>query len=74
MISISMCYSNTTIINIYSIYRKLSIKIIVNGGGYRITTEYTLGEYALCQVICSIRGVLSTWGWIKIKKKVSNTK
>jgi hypothetical protein len=29
----------------------------------------TLGEYALCQVICSIRGVmLSTWGWIKRKK------
>jgi hypothetical protein len=32
-----MCYNNTTIVNMYLIYRKLIYKIIVNGGGYRIT-------------------------------------
>ena len=42
-INILMCYSNTTIVNIYSLYRKLVYKIIVNGGGYRIT--YYVADY-----------------------------
>ena len=37
MANILMCYSNTTIVNMYSLYGKLVYKIIVNGGGYRIT-------------------------------------
>ena len=37
MVNILMCYSNTTIVNMYSLYRKLVYKIIVNGGGYRLT-------------------------------------
>jgi hypothetical protein len=37
MVNIPMWYSNTTIVNVYSIYCKLVYKIIVNGGGYRIT-------------------------------------
>ena len=37
MINISMCYSNSTIVNMYWHYRKLVYKIIVNGGGYGIT-------------------------------------
>jgi hypothetical protein len=36
-VNIHICYSNTTIVNMYSIYRKLVYKIIVKGGGYRIT-------------------------------------
>ena len=37
MVNILICYSNPTIINMYWHYRKLVYKIIVNGGGYRIT-------------------------------------
>ena len=36
-VNILMCYSNTTIVNMYSLYRKLVYKIIINRGGYRIT-------------------------------------
>ena len=36
-LNILMCYSNPTIVNMYRHYRKLVYKIIVNGGGYRIT-------------------------------------
>jgi hypothetical protein len=36
-VNIHICYSNTTTVNMYSIYRKLVYKIIVKGGGYRIT-------------------------------------
>jgi len=38
-----MCYSNSTIVNMYTYYRKLIYKIIVNGGGYRIT--YFVASY-----------------------------
>jgi hypothetical protein len=38
-----MCYSNSTIVNIYWHCRKLVYKIIVNGGGYRIT--YSVASY-----------------------------
>jgi hypothetical protein len=38
-----MCYSNPTIVNMYWYYRKLVYKIIVNGGGYRIT--YFVADY-----------------------------
>jgi hypothetical protein len=37
MVNILMCYSNSTIVNIYWHCRKLVYKIIVNGGSYRIT-------------------------------------
>ena len=37
MVNIPMYYSNPTIVNMYWHYRKLVYKIIVNGGGYRIT-------------------------------------
>jgi hypothetical protein len=40
-----MCYSNTTIVNMYSLYRKLVYKIIVNRGGYRIT--YSVAGYRI---------------------------
>ena len=36
-VNILICYTNTTIVNMYSLYRKLVYKIIVNEGGYRIT-------------------------------------
>ena len=36
-VNILMCYSNVTIVNMYSLYRKLVYKIIINRGGYRIT-------------------------------------
>ena len=42
-VNILMCYSNPTIINIYTYYRKLVYKIIVNGGDYRIT--YFVASY-----------------------------
>ena len=32
-----MCYSNPTIVNMYTYYCKLVYKIIVNGDGYKIT-------------------------------------
>ena len=35
-VNISMCYSNPTIVNMYTYYCKLVYKIILNGGGYRI--------------------------------------
>jgi hypothetical protein len=41
IVNISMCYSNSTIVNIY--YRKLVYKIIVNRGGYKIT--YFVASY-----------------------------
>ena len=42
-----MCYSNPTIVNMYIYYCKFVYKIIVNGGGYRIT--YFIGRDAcLC--------------------------
>ena len=37
MVNILMYYSNTPIVNMYSLYRKLVYKIIVNRCGYRIT-------------------------------------
>ena len=37
LVNIPMCYNNPTIVNTYWHYRKLVYKIIVNGGGYRIT-------------------------------------
>ena len=37
MVNISMGYSNPTIVDMYWHYGKLVYKIIVNGGGYRIT-------------------------------------
>jgi len=42
-VNIPMCYSNIIIVNMYSLYRKLSIKNIVNGGGYKIT--YSIASY-----------------------------
>jgi hypothetical protein len=42
-VNIHKCYNNTTIVNMYSHYHKLSIKIIVNEGGYRIT--YSIASY-----------------------------
>ena len=42
-VNILMCYSKTTIVNIYSLYRKLVYKIIVNRGGYRII--YSVAGY-----------------------------
>jgi hypothetical protein len=43
MVNILMCYSNSTIVNIYWHYRKLVYKIIVNRGGYKIT--YFVASY-----------------------------
>jgi hypothetical protein len=37
MVNILMCYSNSTIVNIYWYYHKLVYKIIVNRSGYKIT-------------------------------------
>jgi hypothetical protein len=37
MVNIPMCYSNSTIVNIYWHCRKLVYKIVVNRGGYKIT-------------------------------------
>ena len=37
MVNTPMCYSNPTIVNMYWHYRKFVYKIIINGGGYRIT-------------------------------------
>ena len=37
MVNILMCYNNTTIVNMYSLYGKLVYKIIVNRDDYRIT-------------------------------------
>ena len=45
MVNILMCYSNPTIVNMYWYYRKLVYKIIVNGGGYRIT--YFIAGYLI---------------------------
>jgi hypothetical protein len=36
-VNIPMCYSNPIIVNMYWHYRKLVYKIIINGGGYKIT-------------------------------------
>jgi hypothetical protein len=43
MVNIPMCYSNSTIVNIYWHCRKLIYKIIVNRGGYKIT--YFIASY-----------------------------
>jgi hypothetical protein len=43
MVNIPMCYSNSTIVNIYWHCRKLVYKIIVNKGGYKIT--YFVASY-----------------------------
>jgi hypothetical protein len=43
MVNILMCYSNSTIVNIYWHCRKLVYKIIVNRGGYKIT--YFVASY-----------------------------
>jgi hypothetical protein len=43
MVNTLMCYSNSTIVNIYWHCHKLVYKIIVNGGGYRIT--YSVASY-----------------------------
>ena len=43
MVNISMCYSNPTIVNMYTYYRKLEYEIMVNGGGYGIT--YFVASY-----------------------------
>jgi hypothetical protein len=43
MVNIHMCYSNSTIVNIYWQCRKLVYKIIVNSGGYKIT--YFIASY-----------------------------
>ena len=37
IVNIPMCYSNPTIVNMYWHYCKLVYKIIINGGGYKIT-------------------------------------
>jgi len=42
-VNILMCYNNPTIVNMYTYYRKLVYKIIVNGGGYRI--PYFIASY-----------------------------
>jgi hypothetical protein len=42
-VDIPMCYSNSTIVNIYWYYRKLVYKISVNRGGYKIT--YFIASY-----------------------------
>jgi hypothetical protein len=43
MVDIPMCYSNSTIVNIYWYCCKLVYKIIVNRGGYKIT--YFVASY-----------------------------
>jgi hypothetical protein len=43
MVNILMCYSNSTIVNIYWHCRKLVYKIIVNRGGYKI--NYFIASY-----------------------------
>ena len=43
MVNILMCYSNPTTVNMYTYYCKLVYKVIVNGGGYRIT--YFVANY-----------------------------
>ena len=43
MVNIPVCYSNPTIVNMYWHYGKLVYKIMVNGGGYRIT--YSVAGY-----------------------------
>jgi hypothetical protein len=43
MVNILMCYSTSTIVNIYRYCRKLVYKIIVNRGGHKIT--YFVASY-----------------------------
>jgi hypothetical protein len=43
IVNISMCYSNSSIVNIYWYCRKLVYKIIVNRGSYKIT--YFVASY-----------------------------
>ena len=61
MVNISMCYSNQTIINMYWHYRKLVYKIIVNGGGYRITyfvagywNNYPVASYKITYSVATL--------------------
>jgi hypothetical protein len=58
MVNIHMCYSNSTIINIYWHCRKLVYKIIVNRGGYKITYFVALESY---QVSLKIYIDLISW-------------
>ena len=51
MVNIAMCYSNPAVINMYWYYRKLVYKIIVNGGGYRIT--YFVAGYWIYSIYIS---------------------
>jgi hypothetical protein len=43
MVNIPMCYSNSTIVNIYWHCHKLVYKTIINRGGYKIT--YFVASY-----------------------------
>jgi hypothetical protein len=61
MVNIPICYSNSTIVNIYWHCRKLVYKIIVNRGGYKITyfiatIEYTLPIYSDVRVYAPSEG------------------
>jgi hypothetical protein len=49
MVNISMCYSNSTIVNIYWYCRKLVYKIIVNRGGYKIAYFVAIYIYIIAQ-------------------------
>jgi hypothetical protein len=49
MVNIPICYSNSTIVNVYWHYRKLVYKIIVNRGGYKIT--YFVASYRVYSLI-----------------------
>ena len=63
-----MCYSNPTIVNMYTYYRKLVYKIIVNGGGYKITyfiasyRVYSLSIYIYIYFFSILPGVV-TFYW-----------
>ena len=52
MVNIPMCYSNSTIVNMYWHYSKLVYKIIVNGSGYRIT--YFVAGYWIASLSLSL--------------------
>jgi hypothetical protein len=56
MINIPMCYSNSTIINIYWHCRKLVYKIIVNRGGYKIS--YFVASYRVYMLCIYAAGIL----------------
>ena len=57
MVNIPMRYSNSTIVNMYWHYRKLVYKIIVNGGGYKISyfvTSYRVRVTIITMLIYEI--------------------